>query len=141
MSDDAALDRPPSGYERTLGLRVTALEDDQIRGQVEVGPEHLQPAGIVHGGVYCGMVETLASIGAERVARARGQHVVGIENSTSFLRAVSAGHLFGVAVPVTTGRTTQLWHVRIHDDRDRSIASGKVRLMCLANDPGLPASD
>jgi uncharacterized protein (TIGR00369 family) len=88
----------------------------------------------VHGGVHCGVVETLASVGAAVVALPRGQRVVGLENSTSFVRAVSSGKLHAVARPVHRGRTTQVWEAWIRDEQDRLVAQGRVRLLCLDED-------
>jgi uncharacterized protein (TIGR00369 family) len=99
-----------------------------------VGVRHHQPYGIVHGGVHCGVIETLASIGAALVALPRGQHVVGLENNTSFIRAVRNGKLRGTARPVTRGRTTQIWEGWIRNDAGELVAQGHVRLLCVASD-------
>jgi uncharacterized protein (TIGR00369 family) len=70
-------------------------------------------------------------VGAAVVALPRGQRVVGLENSTSFVRAVSSGKLHAVARPVHRGRTTQVWEAWIRDEQDRLVAQGRVRLLCL----------
>jgi 1,4-dihydroxy-2-naphthoyl-CoA hydrolase len=85
----------------------------------------------VHGGVHCGVIETLASIGAAMVAHPRGQRVVGLENHTSFVRAVRSGKLHGLAKPVTRGRTTQVWEAWIRDEAGQLVAQGSVRLLCV----------
>ena len=120
-----------SGWVREMGITITSATADEVTGELEVTERHHQGLGIVHGGVYCGVIETLGSIGA---AAERGQSVVGLENSTSFVRAVRAGRLRASAVPVTRGRTTQLWEGRIWDDEDRVVATGRVRLLCLDAD-------
>jgi uncharacterized protein (TIGR00369 family) len=102
-----------------------------VRCEWEVGPQHLQGYGIVHGGVHCGVIETLASVGAAVVAMARGQAVVGLENSTSFIRAVRSGRLHAEARPVSRGRTTQVWEASIWDEHEHVVALGRVRLLCL----------
>jgi uncharacterized protein (TIGR00369 family) len=96
-----------------------------------VGPQHLQPYGIVHGGVYCSVVEASASIGAALWYGERGQ-VVGAANNTNFLRAVREGRLVATATPVHRGRSQQLWQVEVLDDADRLVARGEVRLQNLA---------
>jgi uncharacterized protein (TIGR00369 family) len=83
------------------------------------------------------VIETLASIGAAVVAMPRGQRVVGLENNTSFVRAVRAGKLRAVARPVTRGRTTQVWEAWIRDEEDKLVAQGRVRLLCVAADTAL----
>jgi 1,4-dihydroxy-2-naphthoyl-CoA hydrolase len=115
------------GFVELLGLEYTAVSGDAVRAECTVRPELLQPYGILHGGVHCAVVETLASTGAAVWLGERGQ-VVGVSNSTDFLRAVRAGVLAAVATPVHRGRLQQLWEVRITDVDDRLLAKGQVRL-------------
>ena len=124
----------PSGWVKETGIRILAASPDEVTCELEVGEKHLQPYGIVHGGVHCGVIETLASIGAALVAQPRGQRVVGLENSTTFIRAVRSGKLHGVARPVTRGRSSQVWEAWIRDDDSRLVAQGRVRLLCVDED-------
>jgi uncharacterized protein (TIGR00369 family) len=88
--------------------------------------------------VHCGLIESLASIGAALVAMPRGQSVVGLENNTSFVRAVRAGaKLHAVATPITRGRRTQVWEASVLDEKDQIVATGRVRLLCLEPDQAL----
>jgi 1,4-dihydroxy-2-naphthoyl-CoA hydrolase len=126
------------GWPEAMGMQITVATKDEVRAELTIGPQHLQAYGIVHGGVHCGVIETLASIGAYLVARERGQNVVGLENNTSFIRAVRAGaRLRAVATPVTRGRQTQVWQARVIDEGDRIVATGRVRLLCLRSDQSL----
>jgi len=109
----------------------------EVTCEWEVSDRHQQAYGIVHGGVHCGVIETLASVGAALVAHPRGQRVVGLENSTSFIRAVRAGTLRGVARPVTRGRSSQLWEAWIRDEKEQFVAQGRVRLLCVDEDRAL----
>ncbi len=123
------------GWPETMGITITKATADEVKAELTVGPQHLQPYGVVHGGVHSGLIETLASVGAALFALPRGQSVVGLENSTSFVRAVRAGaKLHAVATPITRGRTTQVWEATIYDDDDRIVATGRVRLLCLDQD-------
>ncbi len=89
----------------------------------------------MHGGVHCGVIETLASVGAALVAQERGQLVVGLENSTSFIRGVRKGAvLHARARPLTRGRMSQVWEADIRDADDQLVAQGRVRLLCVAPD-------
>jgi 1,4-dihydroxy-2-naphthoyl-CoA hydrolase len=119
------------GWVREMGIVIVSATPDEVTCTWEVAEKHHQGYGIVHGGVHCGVIETLASIGAALVAHPRGQRVVGLENSTSFIRAVRSGTLRGIARPVTRGRTTQVWEAWIRDSEDRLVARGSVRLLCL----------
>ncbi len=122
------------GWNEAMRLRFLRASADEVVAELEVARIHQQPYGIVHGGVHAGVIETLASAGAALSAGARGQTVVGLENSTTFLRAVRDGTLRATSRPLTRGRRTQVWETTIHDSDNRLIATGRVRLLCL--EPG-----
>jgi 1,4-dihydroxy-2-naphthoyl-CoA hydrolase len=128
----------PKGWLQAMGITITRATADEVRAELTVGPEHLQGYGIVHGGVHSGLIESLASIGAHLYALPRSQSVVGLENSTSFIRAVRAGAtLRAVATPVTRGRKTQVWEAKVEDGEGRIVATGRVRLLCLEKEEPL----
>ncbi|HVB48649.1 MAG TPA: PaaI family thioesterase [Burkholderiales bacterium] len=120
-----------SGWVKEMGIVILSASPDEVTCEWEVTEKHHQGYGIVHGGVHCGVIETLASIGAAVVAQPRGQRVVGLENNTSFIRAVRAGRLHGLARPVTRGRSSQVWEAWIRDDKEQLVAQGRVRLLCV----------
>jgi uncharacterized protein (TIGR00369 family) len=123
------------GWCATNGLRFLRATAESCSAEWTVGPQHLQAYGIVHGGVHCGVIETLASVGAAVFASARGQTVVGLENSTSFIRAVRVGEkLAAEAHPITRGKSTQVWEATITNAEGKTVATGRVRLLCL--EPG-----
>lgn len=137
MSQDFSerLNDMPEAWLQAMGVTITLATPEEVRAELTVGPEHLQGYGIVHGGVHSGLIESLASIGAALFALPRGQSVVGLENMTSFIRAVRAGaKLRAVSTPVTRGRRTQVWEARVLDDEDRLVATGRVRLLCRGAD-------
>ncbi len=135
MSDQNAdlMNRLP-GWVKEMGITILTATTEEVTCEWEVQEKHLQGYGIVHGGVHCGVIETLASVGAALVAHSRGQRVVGLENNTSFIRAVRNGVLHAVARPVTRGRTTQVWEAHVRDADERLVAQGRVRLLCLSHD-------
>ena len=130
----AGLNARLGGHNRELGLRFVSVSDDHVAADIPITEQHHQPYGLVHGGVYAALVETLCSVGAALYAQQRGQSVVGLENCTSFLRAAREGTLHGRAVPLIRGRRSQVWETTITDDQGKLLATGKVRLLCL--DPG-----
>ena len=117
-----------SGFDDLIGLRITSADGDRVVAEIDIEPKHLQPGGIVHGGLYATVVETTASGGAS-LWLGDDAFAVGLDNHTDFLRAVSGGTLHADAVPVQRGKTLQLWEVLISDEQGRPIAHGKVRLM------------
>jgi uncharacterized protein (TIGR00369 family) len=136
MIEDLAehVNRMPSGWVKEMGITILKATPDEVSCEWEVTDKHHQGYGIVHGGVHCGVVETLASIGAALVALPRGQRVVGLENSTSFIRAIRSGKLHAVAKPVTRGRLSQVWEAWIRDEDERLVAQGRVRLLCFSDE-------
>jgi 1,4-dihydroxy-2-naphthoyl-CoA hydrolase len=119
--------RLTAGFAGLLGVDFVELSGDRVVARWTVRPELLQPYGILHGGVHCSVIETVASVAAALWLGDRGQ-VVGVSNQTDFLRAVRGGALTAVATPVHRGRLQQLWQVEIRDDQDRLAARGQVRL-------------
>ena len=119
------------GWAHAMGLKITRATRDGVTAELVVGPQHRQPYGIVHGGVHAGIVETIASIGAAIDALAHGRSVVGLENSTSFLRAVREGKLIATARPLTRGQRSQVWEGEVRDEQGRLVATGRVRLLVL----------
>ncbi|HET8933850.1 MAG TPA: PaaI family thioesterase [Polyangiales bacterium] len=128
------LNKLRGGWAEANGLRFISVTDEETVVELTVADQHLQPYGIVHGGVHAGIIETICSMGAAFAARKRGHKggVVGLENHTSFIKAVRAGTLLrGTAVPVTRGRTTQVWEAKVTDPQGQVIARGTVRLLCV----------
>ena len=123
---------PAAPFDSELGLVFTEITPDGAKAELEVKPSLLQPAGIVHGGVYCAMVESMASTCAYVwLAAHGGGNVVGVNNNTDFLRAITSGTVYGESEPLHRGRRQQLWLVTISDERDRVVARGQVRLQNL----------
>jgi uncharacterized protein (TIGR00369 family) len=118
-------------FDRLIGLRFTRASADEVAAEIPVTATLLQPYGLVHGGVYATIVETLASAGAALSVMSRGQTTVGLENSTSFLRGVREGVLHARATPQHQGGRTQVWSVEIRDADGREVAVGRVRMLCL----------
>ncbi|MBV8930734.1 MAG: PaaI family thioesterase [Mycobacteriaceae bacterium] len=124
------------GFDNELGLTYLEVTPDGGRAQLQIHDKLLQPWGIVHGGVYCAIVESLASVSAHVwLSEHGGGTVVGVNNNTDFLRAISSGTVTAVSTPVHRGRLQQLWLITITDEGDRTVARGQVRLQNLAPRP------
>ena len=120
-----------AGWDEALGLRIVSASRDEVVAEYDVETRHHQGYGIAHGGVHCSAVESVCSMGAAMDAMSRGQSVVGLENHTSFVRAVRSGRVRITATPVTRGRRSQLWEAVARDEQGRIVSSGRVRLLCL----------
>ena len=127
---DESMTTEYGGYDQVLGLELQDMSGDRVTGRLEVKPHLHQPYGIVHGGVFCSVVETVASVGGAVWFGDRG-HVVGVSNHTNFLRAVREGVLAIEGTPVHRGRTQQLWSVDVRDEQGKLIAKGELRVANL----------
>lgn len=117
-------------YVTHTGIELTDASADHCEGRIEINPNHHQPYGVVHGGVYCTLIETLASTGAALWAMEQGMAgAMGLSNKTDFLKATTDGVILGKATPIHRGRTQQLWQVDLTRESDgRLVAQGQVRL-------------
>lgn len=123
-------------FAEYLGLELQAADADRVVATWSARSKLHQPYGIVHGGVHCAVVETLASVGAALWLGDRGR-VVGVNNTTDFLRAITEGPLTSTATPLHRGRSQQLWLVETVSDADGRVAArGSVRLQNLYPDAG-----
>jgi 1,4-dihydroxy-2-naphthoyl-CoA hydrolase len=135
MTSAPDLDRPLSAFMQAAGLVLDEVQSSHVTGRIDLGPQHHQPWGLVHGGVYTTAIETAASAGASTAAQEHGLVAVGVNNNTNFLRSMTDGRVTVDARAIQQGRTQQLWEVRVTDDRDRLIATGQVRLQNITPRP------
>jgi 1,4-dihydroxy-2-naphthoyl-CoA hydrolase len=112
----------PGGFDRLYGLEVLEIGDDLARAQVKVRDELLQPAGLVHGGVFASIAESLTSVATWLAVHEDGKTAQGLSNQTSFLRPIVGGTVHATARRRHKGRTTWVWEVDITDDEDRPCA-------------------
>jgi uncharacterized protein (TIGR00369 family) len=116
-------------FPAASGFEPGEISGTRVTGTVELGPDQHTPWGVVHGGVFCTVVESAASIGASAAVIDRGQFAVGVNNNTDFIRSATDGRLDVVAEPIQQGRTQQLWQVVLtRADDGKLVARGQVRL-------------
>lgn len=125
-------------WEQALGLVWDEVTPEVVHAHVDIDRRHHQPYGIVHGGAWASIVESVASHGAARaVMGTEGiAGVVGTSNLTDFLRSHSEGRVDAVGRPVFVGRNQQLWTVEITRASDGKLVSrGQVRFQNLQQLP------
>ena len=126
---DGATALKTSELLRLIDAQFEEASPQRVAGTIAADERHHQPWGLVHGGLYTAAIETFATIGAYQSANERGQQVVGVSNSTDFVRPHRAGRLRVTAAPIHQGRSYQLWEVEIRrPDDEKLIARGQVRL-------------
>ena len=128
-------DGPPDLRERSaqtldgaLGFEILDAGEEHARGRFEVRDVVRQPFGVVHGGAYAAMAETLASATTYYAVHAGGDIAVGQSNHTSFLRPVADGTVHAEARCRHRGRTSWVWEVEFTDDAGRLCALSRITL-------------
>lgn len=114
-----------SGFDALYGLEMTECSDGLARGRVRVRDELLAAVGLVHGGVYGALAESLARRGT---AVPEGQVAVGLANQTTVLHPIADGTIHGTATVRHRGRTTWVWEVEMSDDEGRRCAVARVTI-------------
>ena len=107
------------GFDQLYGLELLDLDPARARARVRVRDELKQPYGLVHGGVYAAIAESLASIATATAVSAQNRIAMGLSNQTSFLRPITEGTIHAVAVAKHRGQTTWVWEVEMSDDAER----------------------
>jgi uncharacterized protein (TIGR00369 family) len=139
MDHDDLMADPP-GFHGLLGLELLECADELVTARLPVRDELRQPFGLVHGGVFTSIAETLASVGTAVVVVPQGSSAMGLSNQTSFLRPIGAGTIHARALRRHRGRTTWIWDVEITDDDGRLCALTRMTIAVrpLAREPAEP---
>jgi 1,4-dihydroxy-2-naphthoyl-CoA hydrolase len=142
MSDAADLSdlslpfREFTGFDRLYGLQVMSMSDEEVVAEVAVRDELRQPAGLVHGGVFASIAESICSIATWSAVQADGRSAQGLSNQTSFLRPITGGMIHATARRRHRGRTTWVWEVDITDDEGRLCALVRMTVAVRELSPG-----
>jgi 1,4-dihydroxy-2-naphthoyl-CoA hydrolase len=111
-----------SPFDEHIGTEFLDLGPDEAQARISVEDHHKQPVGVVHGGVFATLAESICSVATYRAVAPNGMSIMGQSNYTTLLRPVSKGHLNAVARPRHRGRTTWVWDVELSDDDERVCA-------------------
>lgn len=121
-----------NGFDRLYGLELIEFTDERVLAQVAVRDELKQPAGLVHGGVYAAIAESIASLATGVSVLADGSLAMGMSNNTSFLRPITEGTVHALASRIHRGRTTWIWDVTFTDDQGRTCAVTRMTIAVRA---------
>src|SRR3954453_22574650 len=114
--------------DSSLGFEIIEIKEDSARAQVPVTNRTMQPYGLVHGGVYAALAESLASIATAAAVWEGGNIAVGMSNATNFVRPATTGKVHALAIRRHRGRTTWIWDVDMTDDDGRLCATTRVTM-------------
>jgi 1,4-dihydroxy-2-naphthoyl-CoA hydrolase len=115
----------------SLGIEMTELTEDSLKGRMPVDGRTRQPGGVLHGGASVTLAETLASWGASMTVDPEQFYCVGMEINANHVRPVAEGWVYGEARPLTRGRTTQVWDIRITDEQGRPVCISRCTMAVL----------
>jgi 1,4-dihydroxy-2-naphthoyl-CoA hydrolase len=118
----------PTGFAEEIGTEWIDFDPDNARAKIEVERRHLQPYGIVHGGVYATLAESICSAATYNVVRDDGMVAMGQANDTTFLRPIGEGTITATAKTRHRGRTTWIWDVEMTDDEGRVCALSRMTI-------------
>jgi uncharacterized protein (TIGR00369 family) len=116
------------GFDALYGLELLDFSDSEVRARVAVREQLKQAAGLVHGGVYAAVAESLASLATALAVMGEGNAAMGLSNATSFLRPITEGFIHAHATRLHRGRTTWVWDVSISDDAGRTCAVTRMTI-------------
>jgi 1,4-dihydroxy-2-naphthoyl-CoA hydrolase len=114
-----------------LGMRFTEIGPDYLKATLPVNEFTRQPAGILHGGANVVLAETLGSYASSMLAGHEGLRHVGLEVNANHLRSATDGEVTATVRPIHTGRTTQVWDIRIEDSAGRITCVSRLTIMTL----------
>ena len=127
-----ALPEPVIPYENTFdslyGLKVDSISDEEVTATVPVRDQVKQPMGLVHGGLFASIAESLASMATAMAVAEEGKQAMGLSNATSFLRPITEGTVHATARRLHRGRSTWVWDVEITDDAGRRCAMTRMTI-------------
>jgi 1,4-dihydroxy-2-naphthoyl-CoA hydrolase len=118
-------------FDRLYGLELIELSDELVRARVGVEDRHKQPAGLVHGGLYATIAESMAVAGTNQGVAADGRVATGLSTQTSFLRPITGDVIEATARPRHRGRSTWVWEVEISDARGRLCVLSRVTISAV----------
>ena len=114
-----------------LGMEITEVGEDYLRGRMPVDDRTRQPYGLLHGGASVALAETLGSVASAFVVDRSKYDCVGLEINANHLRGTRDGFVIATARPVHLGKTTHVWDIRIHDEREKLVCISRLTVAII----------
>ena len=114
-----------------LGMEWVAIGDDHLKMKMPVDHRTIQPYGLLHGGASCALAETIGSLASHFVIDSEKYICVGLEINANHIRSATKGYVTATCIPLHIGKTTQVWDIKIHDDREKLICISRLTVAIL----------
>jgi len=135
--DPAALNALCKGtLAESLGMEITEVGPDFLRGRMPVDRRTFQPFGLLHGGASAALAETLGSIAGSALVHAKGEVCVGLSIVANHVRSARSGFVTGTARPLHVGASTQVWDIAIEDEAGRLVCASRLTLAVVKRRAG-----
>lgn len=117
-----------------VGIEFIEVGEDYLKARMPVDRRTIQPFGIMHGGASCVLAETIASVGGHYCIDNEHFFCVGLEINANHIRSVREGYVYGVARPIHLGKTTQVWEIKITNEKEQLVCISRQTLAILKKD-------
>ena len=114
-----------------IGIIITEVGPDFLKGTMPVDHRTVQPMQILHGGASVALAETLGSIAANLVVDSDKKYCVGLDINANHIRAAKKGLVTGIAKPLHLGSSTQVWNIEITDEENRLVCISRLTMAIL----------
>jgi 1,4-dihydroxy-2-naphthoyl-CoA hydrolase len=114
-----------------IGIAITEVGENFLKGTMPVDHRTVQPMGILHGGASVALAETLGSIAANLVVDSDKKYCVGLDINANHIRAAKKGFVTGVAKPLHIGSSTQVWSIEITDEENKLVCISRITMAVL----------
>jgi 1,4-dihydroxy-2-naphthoyl-CoA hydrolase len=114
-----------------IGIEFLEIGDDYIKARMPVDHRTVQPMGLLHGGASVALAETLGSVAAYLCVDASQKMCVGLDINANHIRSVTSGFVYGIVRPIHIGGSTQVWEIRVTDERDKLVCISRITMAVL----------
>ena len=118
----------PGTLDDVLGFELIEASPEGCRARFAAEKRVQQPLGLVHGGAYAALAESMVSATTHLAVMEEGNLAVGQSNATHFFRPATEGLVHAEGTPIHRGRTSWVWDVRFTDDDGRLCAASRVTI-------------
>jgi len=119
-----------------IGIEFTGIGDDFLQARMPVDHRTRQPYGLLHGGASVALAETVGSVASALVIDQKQYYCVGLEINANHIRGIRDGFVTGTARPLHIGKTTHVWEIRIHDEREKLVCISRLTVAIIKILPG-----